>query len=203
MLVLTGCSNKTVDSLSDAEGKVDDNAFESTESTTADLSVGQTETNSADTSTETEPEVEETQSVGKAIIATSSDNGQSAETRIEILDTDKGSWLKTPSGYRLKLKDSGEFMESSVLEVQEHFYYFDSDGYLQPNTIVKADGKKWILQNCLKVTGFTDLKGFTYYVDADKGVLTLCSAKIEGSVYWFDKDGKSISEEDFKKLSEE
>lgn len=207
VLFLTACNNTgTKANFDDVDAQVSDNAFEqssATDTTLQSSSANSTQTTIGTDSANTSDVVEETQAVGRAVLASVEDSTSSDMLgTLEIVDTDKGDWLKTPKGYKLKLKETGDYICSDVIEAGDNLYYFDENGYLQTSLFVSSNGKDWYVQNCKKVYGFIEIAGSTYYIDVEKGVLKACSAKIDGETYWFNRDGETVTESEFNKLSE-
>jgi len=116
-----------------------------------------------------------------------------------------GKVIKQADGYSI-VQEDGTYLTDAIVPFEDHVFYFNSDGILTNDEFVKAyasDGKtvvKKYIHNYSYQYGFIQKDNKTYYVDEEQGLLTSMAVQIDGKSYYFDDNGKSISEDRYNTL---
>ena len=190
------------------------------------LSLSLTACGSKDTPVETTEAVieEPVEDIGDAYVEDSyeaeseGDNGSSVRINLhnDNLEEEKvrvpveyfktlGRVIKQKEGYSIVLPE-GEYLREATVDYQGHVFYFNEDGILTNDVLIKAYGKdghtviQKYIHNYSYQTGFIKINDKDYYVDAEEGLLTATTREIDGKTYYFDDNGKSISKSRYNSL---
>lgn len=116
-----------------------------------------------------------------------------------------GKVVKTKDGYRV-LGQDGKYITESVLNVGEHCFYFDETGLLKNDVFVPAQNVNGDLIT-LYIHNYSYMYGLiktpdgsVYYIDEDLGRFENTTKEIDGQMYYFNDEGKSVSEKTFNKM---
>lgn len=100
-------------------------------------------------------------------------SGSTAETTTEAVmeevATDFTGWKQTPDGAHYRYYKAGKLQKSKWLTIKKKKYYVDNKGY--------------------RVTGFYDIKSYTYYFDADGVLQTEQWFDVNKNTYYANEDG--------------